>query len=478
MASFGQLFKEAIAEQGLTTYGLAKDTGLDRSFIQGFFTGRKKLPYNQFNKIINSTYFSQSQIDELLDKYFEEKFGIDKLNRLKYINSVFTRRRDEEFYEEIPYEKTQITPNRLYRGRKSIISLICTVLGDSPRQISTNFSFYDYEINSAIYSICKSGGLNSFFHFVYRQEKTDNSKLEIVFNSLSYAEIGYLTHISDEPYPPSFMPYFILTDKYFIRYDEGVQNAYVMDSPEILSFARDYVDERKKHFSCEIQIAETALESMQIIQSFTASKGHESMVGIDSAICATYLNLETANSIVTPFIKEQPGVIQSLFAHYNLMLGSGVEEKKPALGMIITFEALDDFIGTGRIHSLPEEYARPLSKKQRADYLELLINDESTVNRLTNRTVFQMDLAYSFQINDTGIILCSCPDLNAGDAFMEKIIYATHDIQTVNDFYDYYRYIAAGTQTFNEEKTRQIIQSLIDVLRADCGELSADTAEE
>lgn len=41
---FGKLLKEYIKSQNLTVYQLAKETGIDRSFLQGVLNGTRKLP--------------------------------------------------------------------------------------------------------------------------------------------------------------------------------------------------------------------------------------------------------------------------------------------------------------------------------------------------------------------------------------------------------------------------------------------------
>lgn len=67
METFGELLKTYIQSQRLTAYGIAKDTGIDRSFLQGVFKGSKKMPEKRFSDIVNQQFFTAEQVSNLCE---------------------------------------------------------------------------------------------------------------------------------------------------------------------------------------------------------------------------------------------------------------------------------------------------------------------------------------------------------------------------------------------------------------------------
>ena len=62
MENFGSLLKDYIQAQGFSIYQIAKDTGIERSFLQNVLSGRKKLPQKRFDSIVNLSYFTTAQV--------------------------------------------------------------------------------------------------------------------------------------------------------------------------------------------------------------------------------------------------------------------------------------------------------------------------------------------------------------------------------------------------------------------------------
>ena len=140
---FGMLLKEYIKKQGLTIYQLAKETGIDRSFLQGVLNGKRKLPKKRFSDIVNSNYFTESQIHALCQEYFLERFGKEKVERFEYLEKGITGKIKEELSTEYPAEFIDIKKETsFFSGRKEVLNLIYTILNhDEIHSFIYNFDF-------------------------------------------------------------------------------------------------------------------------------------------------------------------------------------------------------------------------------------------------------------------------------------------------------------------------------------------------
>lgn len=162
---FGMLLKEYIKKQGLTIYQLAKETGIDRSFLQGVLNGKRKLPKKRFSDIVNSNYFTENQIHELCQEYFLERFGKEKVERFEYLEKGITGKIKEELSTEYPAEFIDIKKETsFFSGKKEVLNLIYTILNrDEIHSFISNFDFSNTEINRIVYYSCKQGKIKDFF---------------------------------------------------------------------------------------------------------------------------------------------------------------------------------------------------------------------------------------------------------------------------------------------------------------------------
>lgn len=115
---FGKLLKEYIQKQNLTIYQLAKETGIDRSFLQGVLNGKRKLPKKRFSDIVNSNYFTVNQVHDLCEQYFLERFGKDKVERFECIEKGIKGEIKDELNSEFIAERIEIKKEAIFYHRK------------------------------------------------------------------------------------------------------------------------------------------------------------------------------------------------------------------------------------------------------------------------------------------------------------------------------------------------------------------------
>lgn len=466
---FGELLKEHIKKQNLTVYQIAKETGIDRSFLQGVLSGKRKLPKKRFADIVNSNYFTVKQVHELCEKYFLERFGKDKIERFEVIEKGIKGKIKNELNEAFSAEKIDIKKGTsFYSGKKEVSNVIYTVLSEEKiNNFASNFDFSDFDINRIVYNACKNGTIKDFFHCVTPDSFSSIHNIEIVFNSMHYAEAGYITYISAENSANSIMPYFIIADNHFILYDEKGENCIVFSTDIMLPYLKQKADHIKNNCRQFISIMPNAFEFMNAVKTITVNSTSHVLSGIDNQFCPTFLTPEIIEAIATPAVKNLPSVIQQLISHYQL-----ITCKKAGKAMVdflvVTYNALSNFVKYGWISGFPKALANPVPKEMRAQLLKAMI-DENNIEKLilTNPNMFSSEYDFNFQINDNYLLLISSEGSGLPDDFTGKIIFSTDNSVIVDDFNDFIDYMIMSEKTYTTKVSTKIVESFIDQLEAE-----------
>lgn len=465
---FGMLLKEYIKKQGLTIYQLAKETGIDRSFLQGVLNGKRKLPKKRFSDIVNSNYFTESQIHALCQEYFLERFGKEKVERFEYLEKGITGKIKEELSTEYPAEFIDIKKETsFFSGRKEVLNLIYTILNhDEIHSFISNFDFSNMEINRIVYHSCKQGKIKDFFHFVDMDEFSGIRNIRTVFNALHYAEAGYLTYSCKKHSADSLMPYFMIADHYFLSFDESAENAVLLNTDLMSLFLKKKVNDIKRESHPLILITEDAFDYMKTVSSITANSLSSIMAAFDNQICPTFITPEIIERIATPEVKNIPSVIQQLISHYSLIIGNNGQQSLLNF-LVITYDAIKDFVENGYIGGFPKTLANPVPKEMRSHFLKALI-DKNNLERiiLTNPHIFKTSYDINYQINNNYLVIASCRGLENPDDYNGRITYYTDDEVIANDFKDYLDYLALSEKTYSQEISESIIEAFIKQLDA------------
>lgn len=458
MENFGSLLKDYIQAQGFSIYQIAKDTGIERSFLQNVLSGRKKLPQKRFDSIVNLSYFTTAQVRDLCDAYYLEKFGTEKLKHLELIEKGLTGGIKDDLCKAYIPEQNPIKDGvSYYSGRKDVLSIIHHIVNDSENStLISNFKFSDIQINRIIYQMCKAKHIDTFFHYVNGSNVDSGANIETMFNTIHYAEIGYITHYYDKS-ANEIMPYFIITDNYAIEYDENAENAFLIKSdPQTTGrIINGKIDEVKSNASVSVTINTDAFEHLMQLQSLYVSYSHKSITGFDNIFCPNNITREIIEAIATPAIKNVPTVVNKLLEHYNTIF---TNENSTIDSLIVNFNAVDRFVKTGRIESFPTELALPVPKNLRAQMIRPLLENKNSY-LLTNPNTYKSNYNLALEIHNNTIIFVSCEDYET--EFIGKVCYYTDKKETVNDFKDYLAYLAASEKTYSEENTKKMLKTFL-----------------
>lgn len=466
---FGKMLKDYIKKQNLTIYQLAKETGIDRSFLQGVLNGTRKLPQKRFSNIVNSNYFTEDQIHKLCEEYFLERYGKEKIERFEYLEKGATGKIKEELNIEYPAEIIELKKETtFYSGKKEVLDVINTLLRkDEINHFISNFDFSNNEINRIVYNSCKKGKIKDFFHFVNFDNYSSIHNIQIVFNSIHYAEIGYLTYSYKKYSINSLMPYFIITDNFLLTFDETSENAVLIDADLMSLFLKKKINEIKKNCRPLIIITDNALEYMKIVSTITAKSTKSITAGFDNQICPTFITPEIIEAVATPAVKNIPSIVQQLTSHYSLILGKNSTNTSLTF-LLITYEAIDNFVKNGIIESFPKILANPVPKEMRSHFLKALL-DKNNLEKIviTNPNMFKSTYDLNYQINNNYLVTATSRGLTDPNDFNGSITYYTDSKIIASDFKDYLDYLAMSEKTYSQEVSKNILEAFIKQLEAE-----------
>lgn len=471
METFGDLLKQCINSQGLTIYGLAKETGINRSFLQGVLSGAKKLPQKRFNDIINQRFFTAEQVAMLCDKFFADKIVPKEMERINYIEKGICGYYRNELLKEDSYGDIEIIPHTLYTGRDRVLALINTVMHCGElNYFASNFKFADIEINRIVFNVCRKRKIEHFFHYLSRNEENDMLDLEEVFYTIHYAEIGYLTDKHYAQRGVDILPLFILTDKYMIKFDENAENAFVFDAEIIKDFMEEKLIGVKRKCRRHVYHPESAIEMMRLMDTTLSENADTDTIGFDNATCPSYLTPEIANDIASDYVKQNPAIIAGLFAHYKLMLGSALDvesEESNKIKIIATHESVINFTDTGRMDTLPLSLASPVKKEHRAQMLAGMCATPNAEYRLTNSMFFKTDFPFAFQIQNKVLSITTAKypfDLNDPEQYIGNVLYISEDEQIISAFLNFWEYFSKTEKVHSLPASQQLLKAHIDAL--------------
>lgn len=465
---FGSLLKEYIKKQNLTIYQLAKDTGIDRSFLQGVLNGKRKMPRKRFADVVNIEYFTTSQIHKLCETYFLEQYGAEKIRLFECIEKGIKGKFKEELNKKYECEPVKIGNGTSYHsGKKDILALIYTIMNENCiSDFISNYSFNNNEVNRIVFNACKEKRIKNFFHYVTPDDDNSVYNIEIVFNTLHFAQEGYITYTNDEHSSNYILPQFIITEKYTLLFDDSIENAILFETGLIKPLLKQKSYEIKSKSKTIVNITENAFDYMYKTNTITANTNSHDLVGFDNQVCPSFITPEIIEAIATPAVKNIPSVIQQLISHYKLTAGGDCEQ--PFINFLtVTYGAIASFVNEGYLCGFPRELANPVPKEMRSYFLKCLI-DNNKVGKLfiINPNILSTNLDINFQLNDRYLVIVLSQETNLPDDYNGKILMYTDNETLVNDFKDYLDYLSLSEKTYSQNVSRDILNAFIEQLEA------------
>lgn len=460
---FGKLLKEYIKKQDITIYQLAKDSKIDRSFLQGVLNSTRKLPLKRFSDIVNTDYFTEQQVHNLCENYFTERFGNEKLKRFEYLEKALTGKIKEELESQCTAEIIELKKETsFYSGKKEVSNVINTVLNSGKiKNFISNFDFDNEIVNKIVYNCCKQNKISNFFHFVNFDKQSSVKNLQIIFNSIHYAQLGYITYSYKKYTADSLMPYFIIADNHFLVFDETGENCFIINAELMAAFLSEKISKIKKGCQPVVIVSENAFEYMNLATTLSVGSSSKYVAGIDNQMCPTFITPQIMETIATPMVKNIPSIFSQLSAHYEL---NNSQHAGQALvsSLTITYDVLDNFVKNGILECFPRILADPVPKEMRSHFLKELINEENIEKLIvTDPHMVRFSYDFAYQINSTSLIFSASKGLTEPTDFNGSIVYYSDAESVVEDFKDYLDFFSASEKSFSQKDSKKIVETFI-----------------
>lgn len=465
--AFGKILKDFIEKQELTIYQLAKETGIDRSFLQGVLRGTKKLPPKRFADIVNREHFSCDQIQTLCEEYFTDRFGKEKTDCFKRIEKGLSGQIKEELDSGSNAGHTEISEEpSFYSSAKDVANAVYTLLGAGEvKSFISNFDFSAKEINKIVYAACKSGKIKDFFHYVAPGGRDRADGIEMIFNMLCYAEAGYITYLSGDKNAGTVFPYFLIADSRLLMFDETAENAVLMRADKIDLFLKRKIYETKKHCRKGVHITETFSDYLDILSTLNVGNKKKMLTVFANGICPELISPETADEETASALKGLPYT-----ARRTRTAGKAEDTNKNGRPIIdsltITYDALYDFAKNGVLKCLPYSLTGAVAKNKRQILLASLV-DKTVVGKVivTNPNFFSICHDISYRVDGRFLILITSGGTGKADDYNGRILLYTDSKSIIEDFKDYLDYILLSTKAYPKEASEEMIQMFIDRLK-------------
>lgn len=463
MESFGNLLKEYINEQDLSVYMLAKEIGVDRSFIQNIISNKKKMPLDRFQEIICPKYFTSTQIQTLCKAYFTEKYGIDKMARLKYIENGLKGEYKASLKNAHSAKQTEVQTNILYTGKQTVLDIVYSVLCNS-KSFASNFSFEATDVNRIVYHFCMENKFEKFFHYVSTNKGVDCHNLQIVFNTLHYAEIGYETYIYEKNDFSDFMPYYILTDNYLLQFDKSAENAFILDSGNIIEFLDKQLTKIRRRCQKKIYITKNPFEFMQTVKTGGFNGCNNQTISFDNQFCPIFITKEIIEEIATPQVMALPNIADQIIEHYSLISGTltkTADASSATVNVVMTHSSISNFIKDGKIASFPARYAKPVPPKHRKQLLEMALNHPNYKFQIANPILFSSGYQFVLAMYGNSLQIGTTNEEDDLDTFLGNANYVSYNDSTASDFMSFIDYYESSELTYTENASRKLLVSMM-----------------
>ncbi len=465
MENFGELLKQYIQEQNLLVYRLANETGIDRTLIQNVMSGKKKFKVEDFKKIVNADYFTSKQLHILSEAYCAELFGEQKMQKFAYIEKGLSGKVKKELQKEFTPKAVEVKKDTLYSGRENVLSVIYEIANSKTDELFSNFPFSKREISAIIYNACKNGKVGNLFHIVMENDGEDCNNIEIVFNSVHFAEIGFYTYRGDTRAVDSFFPYYILTDNYLLEFDDDMENAFLASPHPLLEYMQKDAESLVNSDKNVATIFNDAFDMLERLTKFSFSDMRE-IFTLNNIFCAASITPEIINTIATPLIKSVPEVAARLISYYSVTrqtysletigkYGDNVKTK------IITYEAVDDFVKTGRLAEYPEKYAAAVPTQMREQMIRNMFETENVNFLITNPNYFSSEYKYSLESSGGIFYLLTTDKLETPDDFIGHAAYIGDRDVLSNDFKEFIEYISISEKTYSKSVSKDVAKMFI-----------------
>ena len=473
MQEFHKLLTRFINEKNTTIYTLAKNTGIERSYIQKMKSGTR-IPTEKSTiiKLAKGLMLTANESAELTEAY-----SIAKMGESKYYQRLFVQNIISSFAElqsknslilECNIQNNLVMPNEIEHiaGVPAVHKVLKAVMEieaskeDGFIRIMAQPSFsYIYDCISTLNSSTNVENIIT----LYKQDN-DNAinynldvfqKLVPLFFSCPHFHPFYVhDHVDTIFNDTTVMPVTIITSEYLLRISNDCKQALLIRDEKIRHLYVASFDKKKLNskplFDTINANPEQYFANVAGLMDFDAESNYNIMY---QPCIVPYIPSETANACINTDI-----LTSEMLAQINEYLYS-ISTCHNTFQMVFTEDGLDLFLRTGRIMEIPSFMLRANpTKKQR---LEIIANFITAME--DGRAIAHIAKPNLFTIPKPIVITAYTKQQVMIHHFDESgsiHIFRLEEISLVNAFHDFLMWIQDCDLVYTQEESMEIVQNI------------------
>lgn len=473
MQEFHKLLTRFINEKNTTIYTLAKNTGIERSYIQKMKSGAR-IPAEKSTilKLAKGLMLTANESAELTEAY-----SIAKMGESKYYQRLFVQNIISSFAElqsknslilECNIQNNLVMPNEIEHiaGVPAVHKVLKAVMEieaskeDGFIRIMAQPSFsYIYDCISTLNSSTNVENIIT----LYKQDNDNaiNYNLDVFqklvplfFSCPNFHPFYVHDHVDTIFNDTTVMPVTIITSEYLLRISNDCKQALLIRDEKIRHLYVASFDKKKLNskplFDTINANPEQYFANVAGLMDFDAESNYNIMY---QPCIVPYIPSETANACINTDI-----LTSEMLAQINEYLYS-ISTCHNTFQMVFTEDGLDLFLRTGRIMEIPSFMLRANpTKKQR---LEIIANFITAME--DGRAIAHIAKPNLFTIPKPIVITAYTKQQVMIHHFDESgsiHIFRLEEISLVNAFHDFLMWIQDCDLVYTQEESMEIVQNI------------------
>lgn len=473
MQIFHKLLTRFISQKNTTIYTLAKNTGIERSYIQKMKSGaRIPTDKNIILKIAKGLMLTNNETSELIEAYFIAKMGEGKYFQRLFVKNII------KSFEDLPTNNNLIlescTQNKLVMqsdyehisGISAVHKLVKAVMEIEASKEQGHIKILAQPNFTYVYNCISILGNNTKVDniiFFYNQED-DNAinynldvfyKLMPLFFSCENFHPYYIHDHVDTIYnDTAVLPIIIITSEYVLRIANDFKQALISKDLQMLKVFSNSFEKKMLNAKPIFDTISTEPQKYFADTNTLMDFDTESNYSIMYQPCITpYIPTETIKTIInlqmlTPKLTEQ---INEYLHNLNTWHNSCM--------MVFTEEGLELFLRSGKIIEIPACMIQgSLSKKQRLEVVASFIKEIEE-----GHVIIHIAKATSMKVPQSIIITAYSKQyivIHYFDKSGNIRIFRLEEISLVNSFHDFLVWVQDCDMVYSQEQSLEIIKNI------------------
>ena len=472
--------RDIMKESEISSYSLAKITGISEGQLSMIFNNKRRMTADQFNAISENLPIPLNLKKKFIDEFYNSYYSQNDYCSIKQITAMIKQLSDLTVYETgaitlaEPVKLEKNFEDKIYRGTN--ISLVLEAL------ISNEFAIGDGKIYMYLGNIEENNILSSYIDIAVRKYKHKN-KLCVIYDfsnrpQETHCNVAILKELlpialSDHTQSYEFYyenvltqfnnnystpyPYFIVFSGCIVFINSLGDEIMLHSHPNVVKSLLNRCEGRMSGYKKLMELSSTVYS---MINEVVSNNGEAQIFyGLEYEPCfAMQLSQQIAMAIVRPEIPE-PEMMREI-------LTTRLSQLKNIRSSIQIFNknSLMEFASTGRIQEFPPEYARNLTVEERIYILEELLKCAQNPKHILRA------------LNPEYLLLSECVSMFQSNGFVQFSMWGNtktahkycniKEESIYNSFKTYMKFLVSSYYVYTQKETISFIEEALNFVKS------------